>query len=153
MAAVEFAILVVPLMAILTGITELGRVMYYYNTLAKSARDAARLMSTQAPSDPDYATLKQHAACTAIHGNVSCSGPPLLPGLTTAMVSFCDPASCAGTHSGVATGTGVVNLVTVTIGSVNDALAFSSLAPFVPSVFGIAGFDFAPVSVTMRQVL
>lgn len=152
MAAVEFAILVIPLLATLTGITELGRAMYYYNTLAKSARDAARLMSTQTPTDPDYATLQQQARCTAIYGNASCSGSPLLPGLATGMVSFCDPSSCSGTHSGVPTGSGVINLVTVTIGGVNNALAFQSLAPFMPSLFGIAGFNFAPVSVTMRQV-
>lgn len=153
MAAVEFAILSIPLLVVLTGITELGRAMYYYNTLAKSARDAARLMSTQAPSDPDYPLLQQAASCTAIYGNVSCTGTPLLPGLTTGMVSFCDPASCAATHYQVPTSTGVINLVTVTIGGVNNALAFNSLAPFAPALFGIANFDFAPVAVTMRQVL
>ena len=153
-AVIEFAFVLIPLLVVLTGITEFGRAMYYYNTLAKSARDAARLMSTQAPTDPDYATLQQQARCTAIYGNVSCSGSPLLPGLATGMVSFCDPVSCATTHNNISTGptTGAINLVTVTIGGVNNALAFQSLAPFMPSLFGIAGFNFAPVSVTMRQV-
>ena len=152
-AVVEFAILLVPLLVILTGITEFGRAMYTYNTLAKAARDAARLMSTQTPTDPDYPTLVASATCTAVYGNTTCTGTPLAPGLTSAMIGMCDPQSCAGTHANVATGTGVANLVTVTIGTANTPFHFESLAPFVPALFGVESFDFAPISVTMRQIL
>jgi Flp pilus assembly protein TadG len=147
-AAVEFAMLLVPMLTILFGITELGRVMYEYNAIAKAARDAARLMSTQAPSDPDYPALANRATCLAVYGNAGCTGAPLLPGMTTAMVSLCDPLSCAATHANVATGTGVINLVTVTIGGANNPYTFNSLAPF-----GVPSFAFGPISVTMRQVL
>jgi Flp pilus assembly protein TadG len=44
-AAVEFALLVIPLLVMLTGITEMGRALYYYNAIAKAARDGARLLS------------------------------------------------------------------------------------------------------------
>jgi Flp pilus assembly protein TadG len=152
-AAVEFAILLIALLVILTGITEIGRAMYYYNTIAKAARDAARLMSTQAPSDSDYSSLINKATCTAVYGNQACSGAPLVPGLTVAMVSICDPASCPGTHANVPTGTGVINLATVTIGGPNNPYAFQSLAPFTPALFGVPSFNFGAISVTMRQIL
>jgi Flp pilus assembly protein TadG len=147
-AAVELAILLVPLLTILFGITEFGRAMYEYNTIAKAARDAARLLSTQTPTDPDYAALLNNATCTAVYGNAGCTGTPLLPNLATSMVSVCDPIACPGTHAGVATGTGVINLVTVTIGGANAPYAFNSLAPF-----GAPSFNFGAVRVTMRQVL
>lgn len=152
-AALEFAFLLVPLLAIAFGITEFGRAMYYYDTLAKAARDAARLMSTQTPTDPGYAALGARATCTAVHGNAACTGTPLVPGLTAAMVGICDRASCPDTHAGVETGAGVVNLVTVTIGGGNNPYPFNSLAPFVPAGSGVASFSFTPVAVTMRQAL
>jgi Flp pilus assembly protein TadG len=147
-AAVEFAILLVPMLTILFGIAEFGRVMYQYNTIAKAARDAARLMSTQTPSDPDYPALVNSATCLAVYGNQSCTGSTLLPGLTAAMVSLCDRLSCPATHANVATGTGVINLVSVTIGNANNPYTFNSLAPF-----GVPSFNFGPIRVTMRQVL
>jgi Flp pilus assembly protein TadG len=152
-AAIEFAILLVPLLAIFTGITEFGRAMYYYETIAKGARDAVRLMSTQTPTDPDYDALRTSAICTAVFGNTACTGQALVPGLTTAMVSVCDAAACAPTHAAVAMGTGVANLVTVTVGGGNAPYQFNSMAPFVPAQFGIASFTFSPISVTMRQNL
>jgi hypothetical protein len=72
-----------------------------------------------------------------------------VPGLATAMVSICDPTSCAG----VPTGSGVANLVTVTIGGANAPYQFNSLAPFLPAQFGVASIAFGPISVTMRQNL
>lgn len=151
--ALEFALLVIPLLAILTGITEFGRAMYYYNAIAKGARDAVRLMSTQTPADPDYGTLTNAATCTAVYGNASCTGQPLVPGLTTAMVSLCDPASCPASHASVATGTGVINLVTVTVGGPNNPYVFQSMAPFAPALFGITSFSFGAINATMRQII
>ena len=150
--AVEFAILVIPLLVLLTGITEYGRALYYYNSITKSVRDAARLLSTQTPADPGYGALVNGATCTVIHGNATCTGAPLVPGLAAAMVSICDPAACPATHAAQATGTGVANLVTVTLGG-QTPYTFTSIAPFVPAIFGVPSFNFAPISVTMRQVL
>jgi hypothetical protein len=141
------------MLVIVTAVTELGRAMYYYNTLAKSVRDAARLLSTQAPSDPDYPSLKITAACLAVFGNAGCDGQPLVPGLTTAMFSVCDPVSCAATHAGVPTGTGVVNLVTTRIGGAANPYTFQSLAAFAPALFGVQSFNFGVISATMRQII
>lgn len=44
-AAVEFAILLIPLLLMTGMIVELGRAFWYYDALAKSTRDAARLLS------------------------------------------------------------------------------------------------------------
>jgi Flp pilus assembly protein TadG len=151
-AAVEFAILAIPLLVILTGITEYGRALYYYNAIAKAARDGARLLSTQTPADPDYATLTASVTCTVVYGNGACTGQPLIPGLSTAMVNICDPVACPATHAAVATGTGVANLVTIEVGGQNG-YTFGSMAPFMPAIFGVPSLTFAPIGVTMRQVL
>lgn len=145
-AAIEFAILVPLMMLMVFGITEFGRAFYQYNTLTKSVRDGVRYLSTQAPG-----TGHGIAACLAVYGNQSCSGQVLVPDLSTLMVNVCDASSCPATHGAVSTGSGVVNLVTVSI------TGFS----FTPLVnFGLAGLTigapdmtFGPISATMRQEL
>lgn len=87
--AVEFALLLIPLMLLAFGIAEYGRALYQYNTLVKTVRDAARLLSHHNPADPiSYAVVLDEARCLAVHGNTSCSGPALAPGLTTGMVTI-----------------------------------------------------------------
>ncbi|HEY9277246.1 MAG TPA: TadE family protein [Methylotenera sp.] len=44
-AAVEFALVIIPLLMIVAGIIEFGRTFWYYDALAKSTRDAARYVS------------------------------------------------------------------------------------------------------------
>jgi Flp pilus assembly protein TadG len=139
-AAVEFAILLVPLVLLTFGITEYGRAMYQYNTLAKGARSAVRYLTQRSPGDASQIAIAQ---CLAVYGNVACSEPALAPGLTTSMVSVCDATNCAGTHSNQPTGSGVVNLVTVTI----SGYPFVSLVPSL-----IPSFTFGDISATMRQV-
>lgn len=152
-AAVEFAILLLfVLLPVLFGVLEFGRMMYEYNTITKATRDAARLMSTQTPTDSDYPALVTSARNLAVYGNQAGTGAPLLPGLTTAMVSMCDPASCPSTHSSVPTGTGVINLVTVTIGGPNNPYLFNFLTPLAV-VFGSGTLNFGAISVTMQQVI
>jgi Flp pilus assembly protein TadG len=143
-AAVELGILLVPLVLLAFGITEYGRAMYQYNALDKSVRSAVRYLSQQSPGD---ATQIGIAKCLAVYGDTTCTGSPagspLVPGLTTAMVSVCDLTSCAGTHQNQPTGSGSVNLVTVTI----SGYPFTSLVPsLMPSI------TFGDISATMRQV-
>ncbi|HEU4846404.1 MAG TPA: TadE/TadG family type IV pilus assembly protein [Burkholderiaceae bacterium] len=141
-ASVELAFLIIPLLLLTFGTTEYGRAVYQYNTLAKASRDAARYLSEQAPGDAiDLAAAK----CLAVYGDPDCTNTvPLAPGLTTAMVSICDSTSCPSTHQNQATGSGVINLVTVTI----SGYPFTSLVPFIaPSV------TFNDISTTMRQIL
>jgi Flp pilus assembly protein TadG len=140
-AAVEMAIMLLPLVILTFGTTEYGRAVYQYNTLVKASRDAARFLSGQGPGDPADATA---AKCLAVYGNMTCSGTTLLPNLDVAMVSICDSTTCPGTHLNQATGSGVINLVSVTISGYN----FQSMVPLVaPSV------TFNSIGTTMRQIL
>ena len=143
-ALVEFALSIGILITIVFGITEFGRAIYQYDTLAKAARDAARYLSTKAPGD---ATAKSEAQCYAVYGNPSCTGNPLAPNLTTSMVGVCDATSCPATHQAQGTAP-VLNLVTVTIGGANNPYGFTSVVQFV-----VPNFNFGAISVTMRQVL
>jgi Flp pilus assembly protein TadG len=143
-ALIEFGITLGVLVTIVFGITEFGRAIYQYDTLAKAARDATRYLSTTAPGD---ATAIGAATCLAVHGRPTCTGAPLAPGLTTAMVSVCDATSCAATHQAQGSAP-VINLVTLTIGSANTPYTFISAVPAV-----VPDIPFAPISVTMKQVL
>jgi Flp pilus assembly protein TadG len=146
-AAIELGILMVVLVPLTLGVTELGRAMYQYNSLVKASRDAARYLSTQGPGDPADTAIAQ---CLAVYGNKSCTGSALLPALTTAMVSVCDSTNCAGTHQNQPTGSGVINLVTVTI----SGYTFTPVVP-LPVFTSLSGstLTFSPASTTMRQIL
>lgn len=143
-ALIEFGITMGVLVTIVFGITEFGRAIYQYNTLAKTARDAVRYLSTKAPGD---ATAIAQARCFAVFGNPTCAGSPLAPGLTTAMVGVCDATSCAATHQSQGSAP-VINLVTVTIGGASNPYTFNSIMQFV-----VPSFAFGPISASMRQVL
>jgi Flp pilus assembly protein TadG len=140
-ALVEFALVLVPLVLMVFGITELGRAFYQYNTLTKSTRNAVRYLTTQTPGS-GYGP----ATCLAVTGYQTCalSDNPLTPGLTAAMVTICDATNCPATHSGIDTGSGSINLVTVSI----TGFQFTSLIPFV-----VPTMTFGPIGTTMRQIL
>ncbi|TXI41435.1 MAG: pilus assembly protein [Nitrosomonas sp.] len=86
--AVEFAMLLIPLLLLVLGVAEFGRALYQYNTLVKTARDSVRHLSHLNPASKDYEVIKTEAKCLAVYGNTSCGGKTLLPGLTTSMVSI-----------------------------------------------------------------
>lgn len=143
-ALIEFGITASVLITIVFGITEFGRAIYQYDTLAKTARDATRYLSTKAPGD---ALAIDEAVCLAVHGKPTCTGSPLAPGLTPAMINVCDASNCAATHRSQGAAP-VMNLVTVTIGGADNPYTFNSVVPFV-----VPNIPFSPISVTMRQVL
>jgi Flp pilus assembly protein TadG len=141
-AAIEFALLLIPLTILAFGITEYGRAMYQYNTIAKATRDAARYMSMQAPGD---AGAMAKAKCLVVFGKAACSGNPLVPGLTAQAVTIVikDSSTNPGTHAlqpvsaGGGPVTGVANLVTVEV----SGFRFVSLVSFVAPdmTFGTIG--------------
>lgn len=138
-AAVELALVMIPLVLMAFGITEFGRAMYQYNTLTKSARDAARFLTQKGPGEGAGT-----ARCLAVYGNRTCTGTPVAPGLTESHVQIRDQTSDPTTHLNQTTGSGVVNLVSVTIAGYQ----FVSLVPFVAP-----DMTFGDISVTMRQVM
>lgn len=141
-AAVEFGILLIPLVMLAFGITEFGRAIYSYNTLAKSVRNAARYMTSKTPGDPS-----EHAAakCLAVFGSPTCSGPVLAPGLNTSMVQTCDTIlPCSGVTNTILTGTGTINTVTVMI----TGYPYNSFVEYV-----MPDITFGDIAVTMRSQL
>jgi Flp pilus assembly protein TadG len=145
-AMIELAVCMTLLTTLAFGVTEFGRAIMVYDTLAKSARDATRFLTVR---DPSAAGNVADAKCMAVYGNPNCTGTPLAPGLTTAMVSVCyaaDP-SCAPTFQSQGASP-VINLVAVTIGGAGAPYAFTSVVPAV-----VPSFNFGAITVTMRQVL
>ena len=137
-AAVEMAVLLVPLVLMTFGAVEFGRAIQTFNTLAKATRDAARHLSQQPPGE---ATVQAQARCLAVHGDPSCAGAPLAPGLTVAQVDVCDAVTCAATHARQPTTAGAVDLVSVTI----RGSTWGSVLDLVVPDLGLR-----PISVTMR---
>jgi Flp pilus assembly protein TadG len=157
-AMVEFGLLMVPMIMIAFGITEFGRAIFQYNTLTKATRDAVRYLSTQSPG-AGFVEAQDLAYC----GKYPCAGaPPLVPGLTPAMIVICDSTNSSGSASpssqcmdmardNVNTGSEPINLVTVKI----EGFVFDSIIDFSVggNQVGLGGITFDTVSNTMRQVL
>jgi Flp pilus assembly protein TadG len=152
-ALVELAITLSLLLAITFGVTEFGRAIYTYNTLAKATRDATRYLSTQAAGNSSAYTTAQNLA---VYGTptVATSQPSLVPGLKTSMVSICD-ASITACTSNIAQGTNpAINTVTVTISgyTFNPVIDMMAFLRFYAGGSGtITSFPFGNISVTMRQ--
>jgi Flp pilus assembly protein TadG len=162
-AAVEFAVLLIPLVTMVLGVAEFGRAIYQYEALTKATRDAARYLSEFSPSDVAYPLAD--AQCLAVTGQVTssggCSGNPLVPGLTSSMVVICDRVASSGcpgvsfgnvatydANNGASSGSpsGTVNLVEVKI----TGFTYVPLGSFI---LGTAGLSFNSIATVMRQVL
>lgn len=118
--AVEFAILLIPLLTMAFGVVEYGRAIYHYNALVKAVRDGTRILAQNNPSDASYADKQTQARCLVMHGNINCTGPTLVPGLEAQHVLICDRIHLAGcdapaSYENVPTGQGLINLVEVRI--------------------------------------
>lgn len=146
--AIELAFLMVPLCLLAFGAAEYGRAIYQYNAMVKSTRDAVRFLSSRGPGNADDIA---DAKCMAVTGTTDCTNPPLVPGLTAAMVDVCDPTSCPvdPKHLAVETGSGTIDLVTVYIGR-TDATRYT-FQSIVPLPFGSGDIQFGTISATMRQ--
>lgn len=141
-AAVEMALLLPFLLLLAFGVTELGRAVYQYNTLAKAVRNGARHLSQYAPGDAGRAN---EARSLVVCGATVCGDKlPLVPGMSSSYVRVRDRLSDPVGYNLQSTGRGTVNLVRVEV----SGFTFRSLVPgFVPSV------AFSPIHATMVQVL
>jgi hypothetical protein len=150
-AAVELALILIPMMVLCFGITELGRALYQYNGLVKSVRGAARYLSQQNLASPPLGDtadgLRLKARSMALCGELNCDGrPAVVPGLTLNMIAVCDPVACADTHANVPTGEGTVSLASVGIGQGAGGFSFTSLVPWV-----VPSIGFGPIAITMAS--
>lgn len=88
-AAVEFALLLIPLLMIVTGIIEFGRAFWYYDALAKSTRDGARYLSNSRASSTVAIdmTLQDQAIAMVVNAATAAN----IPDLSTLIVEVhCD---------------------------------------------------------------
>lgn len=150
-AAVELALILIPMMVLCFGITELGRALYQYNGLVKSVRGAARYLTQQNLSSPPMGEsadgLRLKARSLALCGELDCSDKPaLVTGLTLSMITVCDPEACAATHANVPTGEGTVSLASVGIGQGGGGFSFTSMVPWV-----VPNIGFGPIVITMAS--
>jgi len=116
-AAVEFALVIIPLLLIVAGIIEFGRTFWYYDALAKSTRDAARYVSNTrvSPTVGVDDTIKDNAKLMVVNA-VSAAK---VPGFTTDNVNVvCDPVDCVAP-----------NYVTVSI--VDYSISIGSWIPII----------------------
>lgn len=154
-AAIELALIMIPMLIAAFGVTELGRALYQYNSLVKGTRDAVRYLAQQDLANADSAeltTIRNRATALAVCGQLSCNGQqPLAPGLSETKVALCDYLNDPVSHNNILTGQGTVDLVTVRVGSTcanvqddTNVVRFTSLVPWiVPSI------DFGTVKATM----
>jgi len=157
-AVVEFALLIIPLMVLVFGITEFGRAIYQYDTLTKATRNAVRYLSTRA-SGEGFGVAQDLAYC----GKSPCgTAAPLVPGLATSMIVICDSTNSSGSgnpssgctdraRGSVDSGSEPINLVTVKI----EGFVFAPVVNFTISgqQVGLNGITFDTIASTMRQVL
>lgn len=139
--AIEFALVMTfILVPLFLGTVEFGRLIYQYNSLAKSVRDSAKYISTQVYSSDlksDYQlTYVPQAKCIAVYANIECTGNEVAPKLTTKDNIFIDPPL---TVSGV-------KVITVMVSNYKPSLITNFL-----SSLGFVNFKFNNISVSMRQ--
>ncbi|KRB87020.1 TadE/TadG family type IV pilus assembly protein [Noviherbaspirillum sp. Root189] len=131
-AVIELA-LILPVLLLLTFIvTEFGRAVYQYNSIAKSVRDAVRYLAVQTPG-----THIAEARSLIVYGNTAGVGTPLAPGLTLAHVATPTWQAAGATPA--------INTVTITV----TGYTFQSL---FGSAFGVnlGNFNYSDISATMR---
>lgn len=147
-AAVELALLTIPLIMMVLAAAEFARGIYHYNVIVKATRDAARLLSGFDPTvAADYPATA--ARNRVRYGPQGVGGELLVPGITDAMIQICnrvDSTSCPGINfANYDTGAGTINLVRVQV-------VGYSYQPF----FGVAGvltggMAYANIGTTMRS--
>lgn len=145
-AAVELALIMVPLLVLCFGIVEVGRALNYYNGLVKATRGAARYLTTK---DLNDSSSTKAAAIAAAQNLAVCGMTTTCTSATQFVPGLTDPVGqvTVTTNNDVPTGEGSVSLVSVTIGGTgNLAVKFTSFLPFT-----IASFTFSPIKLTMAR--
>lgn len=150
--------LVLPLLLLLTLATvEFAQAMAAYKVVVLQVRLATRYLSAKAPG-----TGHAEARCLLTHGVASaggnCTGTALMPGLVANgfTVTVSDALNAPATQraqrtssDSTVTSATTINLITVTASGFRYRLNF---AAFLSGVVGSSPtFDFAPISMTMRQ--
>lgn len=147
-AAVELALLIIPLVMMVLAAIDFARAMFVYDQLVKSVRDGARYLSFFDPTLPGEYPVDL-VKNRILRGSASGSGPVIVPGLTAGMISICDQTNadaCPGeSFANIDTGSGSINLVKVQITGYR-------FTPVFPGASKLVSVPFDPISATMRQL-
>lgn len=150
LAAVELTLVMPLLLFLLLATAEIGRMLYQYDTLTKAQRNGVRLLATQlnygqqsslndcpttGGSLPD--NLMVRASNLIVYGAEGGGTTPLLPGLTTANVSFCEVPA--------------LNEVRVSVNYAFQPMLFSTLPTF--GIGDPVAIDFPLISAIDMRVL
>lgn len=149
-AAVELALVAIPLVMLVVASVEFARAFILYDQLTKAVREGARFLSFFDPTvAAEYPTAT--ARNRMVYGTASPApgASPVVPGLTTAMIQICDRTNASAcpneSFADVATGSGSrINLVTVRI----SGYVFQ---PIFPGLTRVGVVQFEPISATLRQ--
>lgn len=156
-AAVELALIALPMVLLAVAGVEYSRLFFTYQTLLKSAREGARYLSTFNTTATGYSSGSPNARLVAknrvVFGNNAGTGAPVAIGLTTAKVCIYDQANLSGTgcpalplanFQAINTGAGLptMNAVRVEIRGYQFDTAFPIPLPTV---------IFEPIAVMMAQ--
>ena len=136
----ELAIVLPIMLLLFAGVAEFGRYFYEYTTLAKGARLGARYLSSKSVMSTENDWVG-NAKNMVVFGNITGTGDPIMPGLTTGNV---DVQYVGGP-------TGVPHTVTVKIINYQHESLFD-LGGFLNSTSLSLNVDVKP-SVTMRYML
>lgn len=133
-AAVEFALILVLLMTILACVVEGGRVLWFYDALAKSARDAARHMSVINQDDLG----KNDSSDNAKDFILKAAQAANLPGLVAGDIAItCHRDGVSGACQGLSADT-AKTVKTISV-SIDYPLTIGELIPFIPVGSGTLG--------------
>jgi len=146
-AAVELALLTIPLVLMAIAAIEYSRVMYQYDVIAKATRDAVRVLTAFEPGTADYPTtlaIQRVVKAKDAGGNLI----DRLQGLANANVQICDrvnSTACPGMQfANVATGSGAIDLVRVQVSGYQFQPLFGG--GILPTL------TFGPVGTTMMAI-
>ena len=131
---IEFAIVFPVLLLLFAGTTELGRLFYTYNSLAKATRSGARYLSTVQTVDSTSTSAAKNMVLCGNPGGCGGAGQPavIVPNLTASNIVVTPPTTGVGVKYVTIAITGytyqplVFNLNAMTGGNFNIALSPST---------------------------
>lgn len=137
-AAVEFAVVLPLLLFVLAGIVGLGRILWYYDALAKATRDGARVMSMADLSDAGKRSAALAAAQSRVKLAADAAGlPPVLPANVRVL---CDATACSTAAP-----------ASVSVEIIDYSVDLGALFPFVP--VGDAGWTIESLSLKPKTTM
>jgi Flp pilus assembly pilin Flp len=146
-AAVELAIILIPLLLIVAGVVEFGRTFWYYDALAKATRDGARLMSR---ADKDAIADAKEAAEDLVVYAAGIDGAKVSPVLTSVDNVLVECLNASYVSQGCTNGTAPIH---VRVSIVNFSVDIGEWIPFITESGATGWNDIAlSPSTTMRYL-